>query len=145
MIFKANIHVFTDGSVSPTYGTATVSSVCPSLGTEGAARLNFQATSSSTELCAIWLVLQNLKRHSIPRKVAIFTDSRSAILFTNNETRLLYWKERVAFREMEDADWDAFFCSGCIGILASLEKKWLMRQRPETSTTKLQLSFFVVF
>lgn len=74
MNFNDHIYVFTDRSVKPEHGTAAVAYACPIFGIKEAARLNFQPTSTSTELRAIWLALQRLKRNSNPKKVALFTD-----------------------------------------------------------------------
>lgn len=94
--------------MDPARGTATAAYVCPQLELEEAASLRFRDSTTSTEMCVIWLGLHCLTHHSDLRKVSIKNGSRSAVvLLTNYDAPdLLALTVANTLRDIEDT---AFF------------------------------------
>ncbi|XP_037568214.1 uncharacterized protein LOC119449098 [Dermacentor silvarum] len=74
-----HLHVFTDGSVLPSSGSATAACVVPALGENLQCRLPFAASSTAAELGDLHLAADYLAAHPPQVPVAIFTDSRPAL------------------------------------------------------------------
>ncbi|KAG0416735.1 hypothetical protein HPB47_006181 [Ixodes persulcatus] len=101
------IHVYTDASVSAVKKTATVAITIPEIDFEVSGRLNFETSSTTAELVAIWAALESIKNITPPTKAVVPTDSRGALQQLRRLERATPLLNRVALTAatVEDLGW----------------------------------------
>lgn len=77
--FREFVPIYTDVSVDLQHGTAIAACYIPTFEIHWAGRLNFQISSTTAELSAIWVALEMLLRQPIPTKATFLTDLHCAL------------------------------------------------------------------